>query len=335
MFEELIKKLKELEQTKISIHVDADEKGYIDKECPSNECLFEFKVNEEDWKNLFNDESVFCPKCRHEAKSDSWWTTDQINNAREQGGKYIKGIIAEAMKNDARNFNSRQSKSGFIKMSMKVSASSQRYYLLPIPAKEEMQLEIHCEACNTRFAVIGSAFFCPCCGYNSVERTFEEAMKKIEIKLNSLDLISKAFWDEGKKDEAVITCTSLIESSLQDCISAFQRYSEEAYTRFAKATPGFNVFQRLDSGSELWKKILGKGYEDWLSCKELQDLNILFQKRHLLAHKEGIVDDKYILKSGDKNYKTGQKIVVKGQDVKMAICIIKIIVANVKSKTIL
>ena len=44
---------------------------------------------------------------------------------------------------------------------------------------------------------------------------------------------------------------------------------------------------------------------------ELNELNILYQKRHLLAHNEGMVDESYIKKSGDQFYKVGQKIVVK------------------------
>ena len=37
----------------------------------------------------------------------------------------------------------------------------------------------------------------------------------------------------------------------------------------------------------------------------------MFQKRHLLEHNNGMVDQKYIDKSGDTSYKTGQRIVVK------------------------
>lgn len=44
-------------------------------------------------------------------------------------------------------------------------------------------------------------------------------------------------------------------------------------------------------------------------------LNIIFQKRHLLAHQEGIIDEKYIEKTGDTKYKVGQRIVVKQDDV--------------------
>lgn len=30
--------------------IEVDEDGYIDKECPNEECLFQFKIHNEDWK---------------------------------------------------------------------------------------------------------------------------------------------------------------------------------------------------------------------------------------------------------------------------------------------
>jgi len=41
-----------------------------------------------------------------------------------------------------------------------------------------------------------------------------------------------------------------------------------------------------------------------------------FQQRHLLAHKEGVVDQGYLDKSNDRRYSIGQRIVVKAADVR-------------------
>jgi hypothetical protein len=37
----------------------------------------------------------------------------------------------------------------------------------------------------------------------------------------------------------------------------------------------------------------------------------LFQQRHKLAHTEGIVDQDYIVKSGDTTYAVGQRLVIR------------------------
>ncbi|MYI21088.1 MAG: hypothetical protein F4121_13745, partial [Acidimicrobiia bacterium] len=75
MFEELERELRALDGThKIEVDIPADDEGYIDRECPSFECLFAFKIHEDDWRGIVRDEEVFCPFCAHTADSDKWWT---------------------------------------------------------------------------------------------------------------------------------------------------------------------------------------------------------------------------------------------------------------------
>jgi len=76
-----------------------------------------------------------------------------------------------------------------------------------------------------------------------------------------------------------------------------------------------NVFQRLDQSSQLWKAACTHRYEDVLSGGEMADLKQLFQRRHLLAHRDGIVDQEYIDRSGDGSYAVGQRLVVKPESI--------------------
>ena len=46
------------------------------------------------------------------------------------------------------------------------------------------------------------------------------------------------------------------------------------------------------------------------SDPEMADLVRLFQQRHLVAHRDGIVDQEYIDKSSDSTYSVGQRLVV-------------------------
>ena len=319
---------------KVSVPIETDEDGYMDKECPSDSCMFKFKVHEEDWAKIFKDEAVYCPLCRHEAPADSWWTTEQIEHAKRQALKHVKGRIGQAMDTDARNFNRNQPRNSFIKMSMKASGFSKSTFILPAHATELMELKISCEECGARFSVIGSAYFCPSCGHNSVERTFDDSIKKILSKIENEDIIRKAFSDIGKKDDAEVTIRSLTESALSDGVTAYQRLAEKLYGEIPGAPKApFNVFQRLDDGSELWKKACGKGYEDWVEGTGIQDLKILFQKRHILVHNEGIVDDKYIDRSGDKMYRTGQRIVVTASDIRHLVDLIGRLAAEIRTVT--
>lgn len=334
MFERLIEEVKKLEGSKsISIPLHADNEGYIDKECPSEECRYQFKVFNEDWTNIFNDEVVWCPLCGYKAPANSFWTTEQIEQAKEQSIKYIKGRIGKALIEDAREFNHKQSRDSFIRMSLSVKAAHSDSIIMPITAKKELELKLQCENCNAHYAIIGSAFFCPSCGHNSAEKTFEDSIKKVETKIKNINIIRNAL-SKFNKDEAEITCRSLIESGLGDCVVALQRFCEVMYKKHPKSKEKipFNTFQKLDAGSDLWKEILNEGYENWLDETEYKILNILFQRRHLLAHCEGIVDGRYIQRSGDVKYKIGQRIIVKENDISEIVGLIKKLANKIREK---
>ncbi|WP_345978744.1 hypothetical protein [Sulfurimonas sp. HSL3-2] len=313
---------KELEDLKsVSVGIDNDEKGYIDKQCPSEECEFLFKVNNDDWLNIFKDEAVWCPMCRHEAPSDQWFTIAQIEHAQKETLTVVEGLLGKAFSNMTRNFNQGQSKNSFVSISMKYKGSNSRTFTIPAKAAEAMELDIKCEKCHSRFSVLGSAFFCPACGHNSVTQTFSDSLRKIKAKIDNIDVVRKALTTASSKDEAELTCRSLQETCISDGVVAFQKLCEGLYEAYGKAP--FNAFQRLEQGSELWEKAIKKGYADWLTSDQITKLNILFQKRHLLAHNEGIVDEKYITKSGDSVYKVGQRIVVSPNDIESLLAILK------------
>ncbi len=323
MFKDVIRNLNKLKQQTISIPIESDEKGYVDKQCPSKECEFLFKVHQDDWTNIFKDEAVWCPMCRHEAPSKEWYSIQQVEHARNQALKVLKGQVHNAFVSGAESFNRRQPKNSFISMSLKVSGGRSSTSVIPAAAAEEMQLEIQCEECHARFAVIGSAFFCPACGHNSVARTYLDSLAKIKAKLDSQAIIREALTASSGKDVAEVTCRSLIESCISDGVVAFQKYCEGLYSTYGEAP--FNAFQRLDQGSQLWETAVGVGYSNWLTSDELAALKVLFQKRHLLAHSEGIVDEKYIQKSGDSTYKDGQRIVISATDITvLLVCLEKL-----------
>lgn len=321
MFEDLSKALKGL--TSVSIPIEKDKKGFIDKQCPNEDCEFLFKVEHEDWSNLFKDEAVWCPLCRHQAPAEQWFTKAQVEHSLGEVKRVVQNTIHNAFVSGADKFNRKQSKYKFLSVSMKVSGGKKSTYALPAEAVDEMELEIECESCDAHFSVIGNAFFCPCCGENSVTQNYSDAIRKIRSKKENIEVIKKALTDVAGLDEAEITCRSILESCILDGVTAFQKYCEGLYSKYDE--PPFNAFQRLDQGSLLWQKAINYEYRNWLSHQELASLNTLFQKRHLLAHNDGIVDSRYIEKSNDVSYVVGQRVVIKNSDVDSLLnCLVKL-----------
>jgi hypothetical protein len=320
MFEDLIRTLENLDGRKVSVEIPADPEGYFDRACPSESCLFEFKIHEDDWKEKARDEEVFCPFCRHGAPSDQWWTERQLAHARQAAFGQVKGDIKQAMKRDADRWNRRQPRNSFIRITMSVD-NKPRHIALPPAAAEPMEMKVACPACECRYAVIGAAYFCPACGHNSVERDFQ---RSIETQLASLDAIIHVRQAIEDRDVAENTIRTIVESGLLNAVTAFQRYAEALYLRkLGMPAPRRNAFQNLGAGSGLWQQAYGHNFVDHLGAANLADLNRYFQQRHLLAHKDGLVDADYIQRSGDASYTEGQRIVIKESGVRKCLALVE------------
>ena len=330
MFDELIRELERLNGTHtVSVPIHADAEGYFDKECPAQECQSGFKVLEEDWRDKVRDEEMFCPFCRHAAPADKWYTTEQVEATTKVAVAKIEGRINTAMKRDADRWNRQQPANSFLKITMKVDSRPGHVFLPPMAA-DPMRLKITCPACACRYAVIGAAFFCPACGHNAADLMFIQSLGAIRNTLDAIPGLRAAIPD---RDVAETTIRLIIENGLQNAVTAFQRYAEALYAACFPSlpTPRRNAFQNLAEGSTLWHLASGKQYSDYMTTAELNTLTRYFQQRHLLAHRQGLVDADYITRSGDTSYREGQRLVVREASVRECLTLVERLARGIAS----
>ncbi|MHB1871976.1 MAG: hypothetical protein ACYCT1_14145 [Steroidobacteraceae bacterium] len=308
MFDELMRELRRLESTGIPVSIPTDAEGYLDRECPSAECLSQFKVHVDDWRVRVRDEEVFCPFCRHTANAQKWFTTDQVDHMGNAARAHVEQRIGGAMRTDAYRWNQSQPCNSFIRITMQVH-DRPTPVLLPPAAADPMRLKITCPECACRYAVIGAAFFCPACGHNAADLMFNQTLTAIRNALDAIAAVRAAIPD---RDTAETTARLIIENGLQNVVTTFQRYAEALYARHpSQPRPRRNAFQNLAEGSELWHAATSKSYGDYLDSHEFASLTRLFQQRHLLAHTQGLVDADYITRSNDTSYRQGQRLVIR------------------------
>lgn len=306
----------------IPVTLQSDENGYFDRECPNENCLYQFKIKLKDWEDKVSDEEVHCPMCGHVDTSDKWWTQDQLEQIQEIAANYAMNYIQAELDKSFRSLERSTRSNKFFKITYK-PGKRVSFINNPIGQMPEWEQEIACEKCGTTYSVIGSAYFCPCCGYNSASSSFSESLDTIQKMLDSVDQMKALFSEKYDNDKAETMCRSMIEGSLGDCVSAFQKFAERRYTEITGKSARVNDFQIIEKGSNLFRSAVGYGYEKWLSEYELSMLKLYFQRRHLFEHNNGMVDEQYLSKTGDTNYSVGQRLIIRKNEVEEVLKILK------------
>ncbi|WP_096172050.1 hypothetical protein [Cohaesibacter sp. ES.047] len=312
MFKNLQRELERLGRMKeLSVPIEPDSEGYLDKECPSEPCLFLFKIYGDDWSNIVRDEEVFCPSCRHVAPAASWYPRAQVEAAREYALGKITNSMNKAMRADTAASKRRQNRHSFLSITLDVKGGRDAV-LVPVAAAEPMRLRTACESCGCRYSYVGAAYFCPSCGANSASHTFTQTLNTIRTAAG----LGETLRNTLGRDEAEVMIRTLLEKAVQDTVMSFQRLNEQLYERQSGKTARRNAFQNLDVGSDLWSAEIGLDYVDLIGQDKLDQLRVYFQQRHLLAHQQGIVDQGYIDRSGDQTYAAGQRILIRDSAVR-------------------
>lgn len=305
----------------ISVPLSLDEKGFIDRSCPK--CSYRFKMKDSCWpKSKMGGLSwartiayAFCPMCGHKAASDNWHTPEQIKAAErialEKAKQQVLSQIDKSFAQLSRSF----SHNPFIKMEYRPSFSY-RHINTRTPFDRALERNIVCSKCNASYAVVGSAFFCPVCGENTVVASFASAMSNISKALDALPAAKKVFEESGGIDFAKDQIRHLTERSVGDIISTFQSFALRLYEDLGGHGARPNDFQRLNRGSELFEELTGKAYSEWVTTDQLIFMTLMFQRRHLLEHNNGLVDQRYLDQTNDLGYKIGERIVVRVDDVR-------------------
>lgn len=282
------------------ISLPLDDKGYLDRRCPSLGCSADFKVLFQHCETKVGN-AMWCSVCGFKADSTEWNTPEQAKQIERQAIRYFVKEFGTAMARSVRGAKSWTYK------------PDRPPLMLPFEVAEVMQQEFQCETCACRYAAIGAAFFCPACGHNSAGTMFDLAIQSVRTTIDHLNTIRGALTDAGDRDIAENTTREIVEAQFGKLISSFQRYAEAMFARLSRAAVKVprNVFQRIDDSNGLWRDACGKGYGDVLSAPEMAELRQLYQQRHLLSHQDGIVDQQYVDRSGDCSYAVGQRLVIR------------------------
>ena len=247
-----------------------------------------------------------CPYCDHTAGHDHFWTKAQIEYAQSVAIRKITDAVYKDLRK--LEFDHKPKGAFGIGISMKVG----RHRLTPIHKFREKKLEteIICASCTLRYAVYGVFAFCPDCGQHNSSQIFD---KNLELVEKMLELASKV--DDTDVSER------LVENALEDCVSAFDGFGKEicrvhAETAINPIRAGKISFQDLGGANKNLSSLFDIDLSDGITAEEWEEVTRGFQKRHLLSHRMGVVDEAYIRKTDDIEAVVGRKVTFTPNDVR-------------------
>ena len=269
---------------RISISIPVDENRFTGRECPRSDCEGYFKI--EFGTGLKSDGlPCHCPYCGHSAGHGEFWTKAQIEYARSVA---IRKIIDAIHKDLKRLEFDHKPKGAFgIGFSMKLKTGRQppiHYY-----RERQLETEVVCTNCTLRYSVYGVFAYCPDCGQHNSVQILE---KSLEVVGKMLEMATRA--------EKVLA-ERLIENALEDCVSTFDGFGRElcrihANKARAPAKAEKVNFQNLEGARTGFLDLFGVDFSTAVEPADWRATVMAFQKRHVIAHKLGVIDQDYVTK---------------------------------------
>jgi hypothetical protein len=274
----------------IPIHPDAE--GYLGRECPACEKYFKVKLG----TGISGDIDCHCPYCNETASHNKFATKQQVEYAQSVVVNQFTAQLLGQMKKLERKPDRNQ----FISIGITVTGN-------PTPlvhyTESELEEKVTCENCTLEYTIYGVFGYCPDCG---VHNSNQMANANYDLILKMLDLASKADADIASK---------LVENALEDAISAFDGFGREHCSKTYKGIS----FQSIPRARDRILKEQNFDISGGTPADEWAFVANQFQKRHLLAHKMGIIDEDYCRNTGTDAHWVGRKVSISREDVERLI----------------
>jgi hypothetical protein len=282
-----------------TVRIVPDEEGYLGRECPKCERYFKITPG----TGLEGTSHCICPYCGERSDGSDFLTRAQLDYAKSVALQEFSSTLLHELKQH--EFTSRPSGPLGIGISVKVEGGE-----IPIEPYQErtLETEVVCDRCGLRYAVYGVFAYCPDCGVR-----------------NSIQVLAKSLAFAGKQLDLAATDSDHAErwtaEALASAVSAFDAFGRETCLlhagRATDATKAQNVsFQGIGKAAENVRKLFGIDLTAFVSADEWRAIVVAFQKRHLVAHRAGVIDEQYIAQSGDTSAEAGRKIRVDQAEVR-------------------
>lgn len=312
-----------------SVTLQPDEEGMIGRQCRREECKKYFKIDSKDCGEFQNIE-MYCPYCGSKEFGNNFYTEDQLKYATSVITADFMGGINKQMK----KLEQKPDPHAFISIGVTYTPGKIeiRKYV-----EKDLKTKINCEKCDRSFALYSVSSFCPFCGKRDDKIIYDQNIQVVKKFINLQDVIP-----EKEKEDLTEhgLFDKLVEKSLDMLITAFETFCKSKYlqkelilaSKSEKEVLSIvrNSFQNLKEGNKLMSKY-GVNFYKILS-KDEKFVSECFEKRHVLIHNSGIIDQKFIERTNSDVNLLGKRVIITKQYIERLIVNLDGIILEIEQK---
>lgn len=180
------------------------------------------------------------------------------------------------------------------------------------PREEQQQFHFVCEKCKTSCDILGEYASCPACGYRNSLVVFKCHWEELDTEFRRADA---EIQDRHEREKAW-------NNLLPRFVSAFEAMADDLRDQLLKLPLTVKrrkevanlSFQRIIEAEERLRTWFGIEILDGMKQDDGEFLNREFNRRHLIIHRAGRVDDEYLQKTGDTSVKLHQTIRIRSNE---------------------
>lgn len=185
--------------------------------------------------------------------------------------------------------------------------------------EKQLETELVCDSCTLRYAVYGVFAFCPHCGEHNSGQILN---KNLDLVIKELDL-AESVADKDLQEH-------LRADAMENIVSAFDGFGRELCRVHAQRASNPNEvgtvsFQSLTGADRRLNALFCVRLSALVSADEWTLAVRVFQKRHLVAHNAGVVDQRYLDATGDGQAIKGRKIHIDPEEVRSAVKVVRVL----------
>lgn len=251
-------------QTKtLKISIPTDSEGFVGRACNAPSCSQYFKIYAPDHGG-----TLHCPYCGVEFSRDVLFTSEQLDHAKKVVVEDVRADLIETMQSAFK-----RAAHGSEFLTYKPGPPPRRRSVQPSYAERQVDTELQCADCATRFQVYGIFGYCPGCNCQNLQ-IYDANRTIIKRKLSGAE-------DEHRQ----------LRHAYSDLVSTFEVFCRRKAIQITTET---GRFQKLFDARKFFKRHTGTDILANLSSSELLALRRVFQKRHVCVHSGGTITERYV-----------------------------------------